>query len=157
MKNTGAVQRNTSQKKFHMLIDAICRTAGVAIPESFYGNIVFQIDGVIFSLLHMDALDPDHLVILADFGAPPPEERNLILERLLEINFYAYHGKEGPSFCISPANGHVILMNRLPLTDTTAQGALLYMTSLVELAKLWQTHHFLEEPTVPERRTCWLH
>lgn len=145
MANNSIAVQDKARKRYCALIDALFKKANIADPEALYDNAIFVMHDITFTLLHTSVLSPNTVLLLADFGKPPPEKRDLVLQRLMEANLYTYCDNEGPSFCISPENGHVVLMSRLALDSATPESTMFLMTSLVDMIQAWRQTHFLEE------------
>lgn len=158
MDNTLEQTQSVNEKKFHHLIETICRAAGIKDCASMRENIVFRVGGVLFCLMHQNLLDPEHMSIVADFGLPPSRgEPDNALRCLQEAGAGAYDDEEDPASWINPDNGHVMLMKRLPLTGISPQATLDLMASLADLGKMWRASLFLENTIMAGCRSRMVH
>lgn len=133
----------TFTERYHKLIDEICEEAGIPDAQSMYQNCSLVVNDIGFTMAHMAFIKPETAILYADFGKPPTERRDLVLQRLMESNLLTYCESDAPSFAYAAETGHVVLMTRLPLSSVTGENVIALMKYLTDYAQLWRETFFL--------------
>jgi len=131
-----------SKEMFVELANGFCRLANLAEPERLMAGNAIEMDGVNFYLGYDEDAEPAHIVIYCDFGRPPQDRLLKAYETLLEFNL-AMYGSHSPAFMLSPSKA-VTLGYHYRLGEVGPEQLIHLMSSLVDQAKQWRLHHFLD-------------
>jgi hypothetical protein len=85
------------------------------------------------------------LLMMVEFGAPPPEQELQILRHLLDANFLM-GGMGAPAFERDPATGEISLRHSFLLSQVSVQGVFQDIADAAEAVANWRESHFLEAP-----------
>lgn len=156
-------------EQYKILIDELCALTGLSLRPSLYERADLEVDKVFFSLAEVKAVKAsragsdvksgkpqvniaDHaaaqgiIAVFCDFGPSPRSNREMVLQRLLELNL-SLQGDDLPVMSMNHENGHVVLCRRLPLIGLNALDLLNKMKDHAGQAKEWRHGGcFLEEP-----------
>ncbi|OLU33692.1 hypothetical protein BVH03_04515 [Pseudomonas sp. PA15(2017)] len=132
-----------SLKNYHQLIDAICELTMLPDPASLYEVANISVQNVNFSLLYKENPAYGDVQIYCGFGPLPKQQREPVLQRLLETNLYLSTGPGTPTLAYNPETGQVVLVCSLPLDVLGAQQLLDMLGYLAHMAKQWQSNYFL--------------
>lgn len=136
---------NGAKEHYYQLIDGICALAGIAEPRTMYENCSISVNQIEFTMTHANFVHPDLAVLYVDFGKPPAERRDVVLQRLLETNTYMFCDSDGPAFSFNAESGHVMLMVRVLLPQVTPASVIALMQHLSDYVKSWQSNFFLSD------------
>lgn len=125
-----------SNLQYTKLIEDFCANCGMDQALLMDGD-PFEIDGVNFSLVFDESVDPDLLFIYCACGEIEAGKELEAYRDLLEANMHLYDGA-GPIYALCPATGRVLLVRhyRLDQLGVEELNALLF-TAVVQ-AKTWQ-------------------
>jgi hypothetical protein len=101
------------------------------------------VNDVPFSLMRVDFVHADRVMLFVEFGKPPYERRDLVLQRLLETNLYMCCDEDTPTFTFNAETGNVVMTTRLSLSTLTPTSLLGLMRHLSDYVKSWRASHFL--------------
>lgn len=132
-----------SNALFVQLGEKFCQLAGLPEPQRLLEGSAVEVDGVDFYLVYDEEDEPDHLIVYADFGAPPAERRLDAYEALLEVNM-AMYGSHPPAFMLSPGK-QVALAYHYHLQELTAEQLMHLCIGVASRAHEWRRHYFLGE------------
>jgi hypothetical protein len=139
---------------YRYLIEDFCKLHGLEDPGKVMRGSAIAFDGVAFSLIHSETVNPDIMFIYCDFGDVLAGRQADAYKALLEANFFLYNGT-GPAFTISNETGRVLLVDQYPLRDKSAPQKLRNVLSkLAALATEWRSDHFLEKSAAHFRPTA---
>lgn len=133
--------------QYKKLIDELCKLTALPPRASYYERADLQVDKVLFALAEAEPGESKQaeIVIFCDFGAPPRTQRELVLQKLLELNL-SLQGRDLPVMSMNAENGHVLLCRRLPLAGLGALDLLNKMKDHAGQAKQWRNEGcFLED------------
>lgn len=130
---------------YHRLVDDICQLALIPSTALLYQTTQLSVKGVDFSLHHVEGSDAGKVLIHADFGLLPAQQREAILLRLLDTNFHLSGGEYPICFSHNERTGHVMFSASQPLDNVTGSGVLLLMGHLADYAQAWRQTYFLDE------------
>ena len=131
-----------SLEKYHKLIDELCQFAGIEDPKQQYETAKFKVDGISFALQHAGEDYEDYAMFFCNYGYPPDDYRELVLQRLLEGNT-ALSGPFAPIYGINYESGNVLLSQFIPIQHATGEGLLKVMRHHAAYALDWQRNYFL--------------
>src|SRR5438552_16192064 len=106
------------RNRFANLIVGYCELCGVGSPMDIVHGTPVETDGVIFSLIHSERIDPRLLIILGDVGDPPQDGDTDAYYAILSQNF-VFGTRRGPVFSISPDSGRLLLIQTEDLVALT--------------------------------------
>jgi hypothetical protein len=118
------------------LITEFCKAAGLDSPDHVARGTAIDVDGTFLSLAPEGSGDTGHLLLYADFGAPPDHETQRAHQVLLEQNYLIF--PQGGAFTLSPASGNVIYIQRLAIDAYTGQQLANVMAYLAGKATEWR-------------------
>ena len=118
---------------FGEVIDGIGKTLGVELVDEG-GAAAVQVDGNPV-ILHM--ADDDLLLIHADIGEIPSENRDRICAAAMEANFL-YQGTGGATLAVDPNSGHLHLQKYNWLDRLDVEKAMTSLTRFADMVKLWK-------------------
>lgn len=124
-------------QSFEELIGKLCTLVKLEDPQRILHGGPIAVDGVVFSLVHDEARDPQHMRIYGDFGLAPPEHHASAYATLLQRNYLGFENN-GPLYSLSPHTGTVICMERLDLEDLSASELASTLAYLAAQASAWQ-------------------
>ncbi|MES2354164.1 MAG: CesT family type III secretion system chaperone [Pseudomonadota bacterium] len=133
-----------SKELYCQLVDQVRAKAGINDPELSYDQCVVAIEGINFVLLHGSVMASDSMFMYVDFGEVPADNKELVLQRLLETNLFMYTDTPS-SFTINPESKHVILVQHVRLSGTTFEDLADRMIQAAQFAQMWRGNHFLHE------------
>lgn len=134
-----------SLKNYHQLIDNICELTMLPDPASLYEVASISVRNINFSLLYKENAVLGEVQIFCGFGPLPTQQRERVLQRLLETNLYLCTGPGNPTLTYNAETGQVVLVCIFPLGALEAQPLLDMLGHLAETAKRWQSTYFLTE------------
>ena len=129
--------------QFYELAKAFCAATQFEDVDYLVQGKSIDIDGIECALIYREEISEDTAFLHVDFGAPPHAQRAEIYQVLLEQNFIGFTGK-GSSFAISPASGHVVYVEQLPLRKAVASEVADTFAHFAAKARAWREHHFLD-------------
>ncbi len=123
------------------------------LPKSLLHQelVHLSIKGVDFSMYPVVLEDQACLVLHCDLGELPETDREAVLIRLLDNNFYMIKSIQPVSFCRNEESGRILLSAVQPLAMISARTILDQMGSLADYALHWRTTFFLS-CSLPERQ-----
>lgn len=143
-----------SIENYQALINDLCELTVIPNPETLYEMASLRIRGIDFSLLYKDGPGAGEVLIYCGFGPLPQQQRETIMQRLLETNLYLFNGQNSPSLSYNPETGQVVLVSVLLLDALTAQRLLDMLGYLAAMAQKWQETYFLDEEKRPTQRSA---
>lgn len=143
---------------YRLLVDQICEHTLIPNPASLYHATNLTVRGIDFSLYYLDDVGQGSVSTLCDFGALPARQRETVLQRLLETNFYLFDSPGAPTLSFNDQNQRVVLACKLPLAGMDAQALITLLGQFADMALMWRTDYFLDAAaskpsTAPERST----
>jgi ABC-type phosphate/phosphonate transport system substrate-binding protein len=141
-----------SREKSIELIEGFCALTGIKDPESIVRDGSVTVNGVTFSLIHNEEIDPKSLAVYADFGQLPSKRELEVCMGLMEANLFL-SARKLPVFGISPATRNVTLVARCELDELTPEKLRDALSELAAKAREWRKDHFLDlKPKPPAKR-----
>lgn len=131
------------RERFIRLIQDFCALYGMDNPMHVLNGGSIAVNGIVFSLTHMEKSDPDLLYIRCDFGEAPNKRLAEAYQALLEMNLYLYDGT-GAAFSISPKTACVLFTKTYRLEALMPQDLQNLLGELVVQVHEWRNHHFLD-------------
>lgn len=126
-----------SKDRYIRLIEEFSRLSKLDEPARIVQGGAVEFDGIPFSLLFSEKINPGALLVYGEFGALPPGQEDCALRILLRKNLLRYDGDGGPAFSISAA-GKILSAHRLLLADATAQQLVDLLSDIAEKATQWR-------------------
>lgn len=136
---------------FDELCKGLCEIAGFPPPALMTpeeeGNLAFsmRLRGVVISALQPSRGRGGTALLIAQFGAMPPELEPAGWLGLLDANFFLMD-EDAPRFSRNPKTGEIILQWNCPLGALSVTDAFLRASRMVDLARSWHSHHVLGAP-----------
>ena len=131
-----------SKEMYCQLIDSFCEKFGIADPEPMYKACNLRVNNTDLTLLHGDFIDQNCLIVYCDLGEPPADNKQLAIQRLMEVNLSSFaHG--APRFGRNPETGHLLLMQRLTLSETDVDTLMTSMAEFESFALVWRQNFLL--------------
>jgi hypothetical protein len=124
---------------FVNLIVGYCEQVGIESPMDIVHGTPIQTDGVLFSLVYSERLDPSLILIVGDAGDAPQSDDDH--EALLLQNF-AFAMRGGPAFSMSPDSGRLLLIQSEDLAKLTPPLLAKRMEELAAHARQWREPSF---------------
>jgi hypothetical protein len=122
---------------YQQLIADFCQAAGLNSPDHVARGTAIEVDGTFLSLAPGGGDDAQHLLLYADFGAPPDNEATHdAYQALLQQNYLIF--PQGGAFTLSPASGNVIYIQRITIDAYTGQQLANVMAYLAGKATEWR-------------------
>jgi hypothetical protein len=132
------------KNQYRRLIEGVCRRGGIGDSKTVLERGHLAVNGIPFTLLHAEPAEPEFVLVYCDFGELPRHNRELALQRLLEVNLFLYGGA-GPGFSFNKDSGHVLLMAQFRLPAATEESVLTALGSMAAYAEEWRKGHFLKD------------
>lgn len=147
-----------SRHRYTNLIEEFCKLSRLAGPAAIMQGGPVEVNGINFSLIHSDKINPDLMFIYCDFGDPPAGRDSEVYRLLLKQNLLFYKGK-GPVFTISPDTERILLAQHESLNDITPDALLHRLTQLSRQAQSWRKDPFrleegVDKATTPNRSSA---
>lgn len=117
---------------FGEVIDGIGKNLGVELADEGGASAV-QVDGTPIIL----QMAGDLLLIHADIGEIPPENRDRLNAAAMEANFL-YQGTGGATLAVDPRNGRLHLQKYNWLARLDPEKALMDLTRFADTVKTWK-------------------
>ena len=118
---------------FGEVIDGIGKNLGVELVDEG-GAAAVQVDG---NPVILQMADDDLLLIHADIGEMPPENRDRIRAAAMEANFL-YQGTGGATLAVDPHSGHLYLQKYNWLNRLDVEKAVTILTRFADTVTLWK-------------------
>lgn len=135
--------KDSYDDRYSRLIEGIGREASVKDLKSLHDNCNLVVNDVTFSVMRVNFVHVDRVMLFVEFGRPPYERRDLVLQRLLETNLYMCCDEDTPTFSFNAETGSVVMTSRLSLSTLTPTSLLALMRHLSDYVKSWRASHFL--------------
>lgn len=126
-----------NKDRFVAVIRDFCSRCGIADAMGIVHGQAVDVDGVSFSLVYSEQLDPRLLLICCDIAAVPPTGQKKVLTDLLVKNFYE-SASRGPVLGISPDTGRIVMNHTETLDGLTADGLVASLQNLSQYALTWR-------------------
>ena len=127
------MEKKGNEMTFGEVIDGIGKTLGVELTDEG-GAAAVQVDGNPV-ILHM--ADDDLLLIHADIGEIPPENRDRICAAAMEANFL-YQGTGGATLAVDPNSGHLHLQKYNWLDRLDVEKAMTTLIRFADTVNTWK-------------------
>lgn len=133
---------------YDSLMSDFCRLYAGEAAEAVLETGTICIDGVNFSFVYADDIDPHTFCVICDLGPLGNVDEKTSDRRMLEINFLlSFQG--GVQMAVNPDDGMAVSITRLPIEELSAHLLMDGMRSAGEFAKQWQSGEFkVPVPTV---------
>ena len=118
---------------FGELIEGLVKSLGVELTDEG-GATAVEVDGVPVVL---QRANDDLLLVHADLGEIPPENRDRVLAAAMEANFL-YQGTGGATLAVDSRNGHLHLQKYNWLDRLDAEKAMSGLTRFADTVKAWK-------------------
>ena len=118
---------------FGEVIDGIGKNLGVELVDEG-GAAAVQVDG---NPVILQMADDDLLLIHADIGEIPPENRERVHAAAMEANFL-YQGTGGATLTVEPNSGHLHLQKYNWLDRLDVEKAMTSLTRFADTVKTWK-------------------
>ena len=143
-------EHEMSRERFVRLILDLCDQCAIGDGMSIVHGAPLEVDGVLFSLMQSERLDPRLLLIYCDIGSPTPGSEAKAYARLLSKNFY-FSAQRGPVFTIAPETGRIMMVQTEDLGEVAPLVLASKLQALVVQARAWQEDSSVlhEEPRHP--------
>ena len=128
--------------KYYELVEQLCKTLGISNSYLGDGICLVRIDEITLILAQGDGLDEDSLCIDCDFGVPIAEVKGLVLQRVMEANLYTTRN-DAPTFGFNADTGHVYMMNRISLEETTLESLIVVLGNIAAYVHKWRDNLFV--------------
>ena len=128
--------------KYYELVEQLYKTLGIANSYIDDGICLVRVDEITLILTQGDGLDEDSLCIDCDFGVPIAEVKGLVLQRVMEANLYTTRS-DSPTFGFNADTGHVYMMNRISLEETTLESLLVVLGNIAAYVHKWRDNLFV--------------
>ncbi|WP_136417434.1 CesT family type III secretion system chaperone [Herbaspirillum sp. ST 5-3] len=128
-----------SNLQYTKLIEDFCADCGMD-PALLMDGGPIGIDGVNFSLVFNESVDPDLLFIYCVFGEIEAGKGLEVYRNLLKTNMYLYDGA-GPVFTLCSLTGRVILARHCRLDQLGVKELSEILTTDTTQAKTWQAEY----------------
>jgi hypothetical protein len=142
-----------SIENYQALINELCELTVIPNPETLYEMASIRVRGVDFSLLYNESPGAGEVLIYCGFGPLPQQQRDAVMQRLLETNLHLFNGQNSPSLSYNPETGHVVLVSVLLLDALKAQRLLDMLGYLAAMAQKWRETYFLDDEKKSVQRT----
>lgn len=134
------------RENYRYLLEDFCNLCGIKGAGRIMEGGSIEFNGIAFSLIYSETVNPDIMFIYCDFGDVPLGRQADAYKALLEMNLFFCTGT-GPTFSVSDETGRVLLVDQYPLVQKSAPEELRnVLVDLASLAKDWRIDHFLEKP-----------
>jgi hypothetical protein len=124
------------------LIEQFCSLTLFEQPESLLKGQPFQVEGIDFSLVHSEKLNPARMSICCDFGALPAGNAGDLCQKLMKKNL-ALYTDEKSIFAISPDTGRLLRLQAEIVAELTPGSLLQKLKALAHQALQWRTDPLL--------------
>ena len=118
---------------FGELLDGVGKNLGVELVDEG-GAAAVQVDG---NPVILQSADDDLLLIHADIGEIPPENRDRIRAAAMEANFL-YQGTGGATLAVDPRSGHLHLQKYNWFDRLDTEKAVTTLTRFADTVKTWK-------------------
>lgn len=125
-----------SNLQYTNLIEDFCADCGMDPALLMHGDPI-EIDGVNFSLVFSESVDPNLLFIYCVCGEIEAGKELEIYRGLLEANMHLYNGA-GPIYTLCPLTGRVILVGHCRLDQLGVEELKGILMTAITQAKAWQ-------------------
>jgi hypothetical protein len=129
------------RNRFASLIVGYCKLCGIDSPMDIVHGAPVETDGVLFSLIHSDRVNPRMLLIFSDVGDPPQDGDADAYYAILSKNF-VFGARRGPVFAISPESGRLLLIQAEDLAELTPTLLADRLEELAKHARQWRENPF---------------
>lgn len=130
-----------NNERYYRLVKNICQLTQIPInaidPDLFQLNV----KGINFNCYNI----AETVVIQAEFGRLPDGRRDMILLRLMNVNFHLFDGQHPSSFSHNESTGQVMLSYALELAHIGAPQFVQLLGHIAEYAESWRHGYFLDE------------
>ena len=126
-----------NKDRFVALIRDFCRHNGIDDAMAVVHGRPVEIDGVAFSLVHSETIDPRLLLVYCDIAPAPVGTEIETYSGLLRKNLYLGTSR-GPVFGIAPDTGRILMSHTEELAELTPQRLLERLLALVTQARAWR-------------------
>ncbi|MGZ5799833.1 MAG: CesT family type III secretion system chaperone [Burkholderiaceae bacterium] len=126
------------------LIDEFCKLSGLGNSAQILQGGGIELDGVNFSVIYSEKINPDWMFIYCDFGDPPKGREIEAYQTLLKQNLFFYKDR-GPVFTISPDTGRILLAQAERPDETTPHALLYKLDVLSARAQSWRKNPLVLE------------
>lgn len=130
---------------YRNLINQICEHAQIPDPRALYDKAELDIGGTQFLLRHGGEQAPHIVNIYCGLGPLPAEQRELVLQRLLETNLLMAGSGHNASFGYNADIKQAVLYCMLPLDQSSGMLTLAMLRHFAAVAEQWRTTYFLDE------------
>lgn len=130
---------------YRNLINQICEHAQIPDPRALYDRAELDIGGTQFLLRHGGEQAPHIVNIYCGLGPLPAEQRELVLQRLLETNLLLAGSGHNATFGYNADIKQVVLYCMLPLEQSSGMLTLAMLRHFAAVAEQWRTTYFLDE------------
>jgi len=141
-----------SRKKYVELLEEFCALTGADDPARIIRDAALTVNGVAFSFIHEEEIDPALLTVYADFGKLPSKRELEVCMGLMEANL-SLAAQRFPIFGISPNTRNVTLAAQCQLADLDPENLRSMLVELAAKAQEWQEKNLLGlKPNTPPKR-----
>lgn len=141
-----------SRHRYVNLIEKFCKLSRLSNPAAIMQGGPIEVDGIKFSLIYSEKIDPDLMFIYCDFGDPPVGRASDVYRALLKQNLFLYKGS-GPVFAMAPDTGRVLLAKYERMDEITPDALLYRLSQLSTQAQSWRKDPFILEEAVHQTTT----
>ncbi len=128
--------------KYESLVEQFCSLGRLEDISHVARGGSFEVNDVVFSWVHDPNLDPRTAFLCAAYGPPPAEREASTYYELLKRNFLNF-ASSGPTFCISPVTGDVVMVERMDIDTASAPAMIRSVIEHSEAAADWRSTRFL--------------
>ena len=141
-----------NRHRYANLIEEFCKLSRLSDPATIMQGGPIEVNGIKFSMIYSEKINPDLMFIYCDFGDPPMGRDSDVYRVLLKQNLFFYKGS-GPVFAISPDTGRILLAQYERLDEMTSNALLHRLSQLSIQAQSWRKDPFLLDDAVHQTTT----
>lgn len=126
------------KERFRYLIEGFCRLCGLDNPGRILDGGSVVVDGVVFSLVYGEQINPETAFIYCDYGEVPHGREEDVYRTLLAANL-SLHTGSGPAFTVSRETGRVVFADQYRLDgQSSAEGLKETLVRMAARAVEWR-------------------
>ncbi|MDT0358194.1 CesT family type III secretion system chaperone [Herbaspirillum huttiense F1] len=126
-----------SHSPYSRLIAQFCGLTLFEQPETLLKGQAFQVEGIDFSLIHSEQINPARMTICCDLGELGQTQAPDLCQKLLKMNL-SLHTTEKPIFALSPDTGHLVRLQAETVAELTPGSLLQKLKVLAHEARQWR-------------------
>lgn len=136
---------HAARSAFAELVKGYCNLHKLDDAGGILAGKPIEIDGVSFSLVHDEDVQPGTLFLYTGYGSVPGERAAAVHASLLEINLFLHRIGGAATFALAPDRNEVVLAEYFPLAGLTPELLDALLADAVRNALSWRATHFLDK------------